>query len=263
MALGDNNTQKKDQKYEDTFYSRIKFSNKEDKLNLGFSYWKGMLKISISLEKAAYNGVTYEELVAIHLSPLKAMETAKVLRAFINSEEFDTTTLQYGINTGISETQSVIGFGNEFILDGNVRKIVHIGKVDPTGTLFDDITFGFNKDYHYNLEWTDFAKMECEKTFDNKLELEMFLSVLDQYAAGITGGISYSVMDMGRFNNTRVNNNIGQIMDALNIERKSNKSNGGDANNSFFNNNKNQGAGSQEVNNRARSNRTSIDDIGK
>ena len=262
MALGDNNSQKKDQKFEDTYYSRIKFNNREDKLSLGFSFWKGLLKISISSEKANYNSVTYEELIAIHLSPLKAMLLAKELEKFLSPENFETSTIEgYGINTGLSETQSIIKFNNEFAADGVVNKIVTIGKVDPNGVISNDITFAFNTDYHYSVEWANFSKMDCEKFYDNRVELELFLAVLKEFATAMIGATSYSVMDMGRFNNSRINTKIDLIMDALNIERKSSKDSGGNSSNSFFNNN--AGAAGKDNTNRGRSNRTSIDDIGK
>ena len=40
MALGDNN---KKQNYENTFYSRLKFTNYDEKKMLSFSYWKTVI----------------------------------------------------------------------------------------------------------------------------------------------------------------------------------------------------------------------------
>ena len=71
MALGDNTNNKK-QNYEDTFYSRTKFTNYEEKKMLSFSFWKGFLKIAINDIKESGSGIEYNELSVIHLSPIKA-----------------------------------------------------------------------------------------------------------------------------------------------------------------------------------------------
>ena len=249
MALGDNNKGGK-KNYENTHYSRIKFNNREEKLLLGFSYWSGLLKVTISQEKSSFSGggTEYDEIAYIHLSPVKS----KVLSAGISELLDGKEDKLYGVNTGFSETQSVIAFGKD---DGKMAVI--IAKVDPEGKIQNAVTFHFNNEYHYGLEWTDFKKMECERNFNNNLELEMFKLVLDQFTEAMTGAMSYSVMDMGRFDNSRINTKIDLVMDALNIERKSSNGNPG---NSYFNKN-GQGAASPENNNRGRSERSSLGDI--
>ena len=67
MALGDNN---KKQNYENTFYSRLKFTNYDEKKMLSFSYWKGNLKVTINGVKESATGIEYEELSVIYLSTI-------------------------------------------------------------------------------------------------------------------------------------------------------------------------------------------------
>ena len=56
----------------------MKFKNGD--LSLGFAFWKGLLKVSISQAKQTYSGTEYEELTYIHLSPLKAKLLSDILK---------------------------------------------------------------------------------------------------------------------------------------------------------------------------------------
>ena len=105
MALGDNN---KKQNYENTFFSRLKFTNYEEKKMLSFSFWKGYLKVAINNMKESGTGVEYEELSAIHLSPIKAQILKEQLVGFRSLEDTATTNISVGIDTGIGETKNFL-----------------------------------------------------------------------------------------------------------------------------------------------------------
>lgn len=254
MALGDNNS--KNTNNENTFYSRVKFKNGD--LSLGFSFWKGLLKVSISQAKQTYSGTEYEELTYIHLSPLKAKLLSDILKKMYLPLSFNDSKT-YGVDTGITDVRNIISFGNDVTASkkDSIKRYVTIGKVDPDGNLQNPVRFDFNSNYHFAIEWNDFEKMDCNKAYDNDLEIDIFIIVLDQFVESMTGAHSYGVMDMMRFDNSRINTKIELVMDKLGIERKGNKGSG-DLSNSFFNKN---GAASPQNSNRGRSNSTTMEDI--
>ena len=204
MALGDNTNNKK-QNYEDTFYSRTKFTNYEEKKMLSFSFWKGFLKIAINDIKESGSGIEYNELSVIHLSPIKAHILKEQLLYFKSLEDTATTNKSFGVDTGIGETKNFIAIGNTATSnEDDIQRTLFIGKVDINGNLLDGNDFNFNHQYHFGIEWDNLQTMECNTRYNDNTELDIFIIILDQYVSAMTGATAYSVMDMGRFNNSRI-----------------------------------------------------------
>ena len=246
MALGDD----KKEYYENTFYSRIRFRNTEG-FSLGFSFWKGLLKISISQAKSTNE---YEELTSIHLSPMKALALKSRLEYLLTLDYNDTRL--FGVDTGITDTRNIIAVGNDASSTvDSIKRYIVIGKVDPSGNLLNPVRFDLNVDYNFSIEWTNLDKMECSKIYDNNLEMNVIVTVLDQFTKSMTGAMAYSVMDMGRFDYSRITTKIESVMTALGLDtgRK-----GGDQSNSYFNRG---GAASSTNSNRGRSESRSIEDL--
>ena len=256
MALGDN----KKQNYENTFYSRLKFTNYDEKKMLTFSFWKGFLKVAINNMKESATGVEYEELSVIHLSPVKAQILKEQLVTFRSMKDSATTNKSFGVDTGIGETKNFIAIGNiPSSKEDDIQRTLFIGKVDINGNLLECNNFNFNHQYHFGIEWSDVKSMKFDTTYQDNTELDLFIVLLDEYIKAITGATAYSVMDMGRFDNSRINTKIELVMNKLGIETKSSKQASSE---SYFNKNGlGSGAASPENNNRARSQRTSIEDI--
>lgn len=254
MALGDGNNN--NQNYDPTYFSRIRFKN--DGLSLGFSFWKGLLKISITKAKETGSGYEFDELAYIHLSPLRAKELSDVLKDFVNRPYNEKN--MFGVDAGSSDTRNIIVFGvdHHTSTKDSIKRYVIVGKVSPDGNLIDPVRFDFNSDYHFSIEWKDLDKMDCSKVYNNDLEINMFIHVLDQFYLAMTGAMSYSVMDMGRFDNSRLNTKIGLIMDKLGIERAGGNKTYTGGSNSYFNR---SGAGSPQNTNRGRSESRSIEDL--
>ena len=252
MALGDGNNKNNGSKtnYENSYFSRIKFNNRDQKLSLGFSFWKGLLKVSISEEEVSSTGVKYNEVASIHLSPMKA----KLLHGILVNEIITGKKKQsFGINTGMGETQSLITFGFE-----NDDIYVTICKLSPEGVISDSVKFTFNSNYHYDITYNNFDKMDFVQNFRNMAEIEMFATVLDEYVKSVTGAVGYGVMDMIRFDMSRVNTKLDLVMESMGIERKSSYQPSGSASNSYFNKN---GAASSTNSNRGRSEHRSLEDM--
>ena len=255
MALGDNN---KKQSYENTFFSRIKFTNYNEKKSLSFSFCKGLLKVTINEIKETFSGLEYGELASIYLSPNKAFILKNQLLTLKSLKDSATTTNAYGVDAGIGEVKSFIAFGNtpESTKD-DIQRFLIIGKVQPDGTVVERTSFNFNHKYYFGIEWSNVDKMDCSTTYQNDVELDMFIVLLDEYIKAINGACAYSVIDMGRFDYSRINTKIELVMNKLGIESKSSKQTSSE---SYFNKN-GLGADSPENTNRARSQRTSIEDI--
>ena len=239
-------------KFSDVFFS---------KKTLSFSFWKGNLKISISEIKESYSGVEYEELAYIHLSPNKAQILKAQLIDFMNLEDTATTNISVGVDTGMNDTKNFIAIGNtNTSTDDDIQRTLCIGKVSPDGKVLEKTDFNFNHQYHFGIKWTDVRTMDCETKFRDNTELELFIIVLDEYIKSMTGAMAYSVMDMGRFDYSRINTKIELVMNALGLEVKGSSKPNYNSSNSYFNKN-GLGAASPENTNRARSERTTIEDL--
>lgn len=233
MSLQDGNYQNK-QRVENTYYSRFKIKNNKEKLMLTASYWKGMLKISISEEKPGTNYPTYDELAYIHLSPMKAAILSREIDVFVaDSKE---SIRSYGVNTGISETQSFIVFRNLQISSTTCR-CLEIGKIDPNGTIIQSQIFPFNSDiYNYGCEWDDMKDTSTlNKTPMYDIEVYMFKTLLNEYIKGSTGGIGYSTIDMGKYDQSTVVDKLNTLLQNQGLSSIGDTPK--DSNKSFFNKN--------------------------
>lgn len=253
MALGDlrsnnnSNSGKSNKLYENTYYSRLSFKN-SDGLRLGFSFKSGMIIAEIAKEK---EGFQYEALVSCYITPTKAMIMHDQILLFedaVANKKY-SANYGYGINAGIGEVSSV------FIIHqfDNVPAIT-IGKVNSDGNYLQKVTFKFNTDYHYGVDFTDYDSMStCSKHYFNNVELEQIKSLLLEFSTKMNGAAAYSALDLGRYDIRGLYNKLNPIYDKLGIERQNNYS-GGNSENNFF-------SGSNGGLNRGKSVTTSIDNV--
>lgn len=244
MALGSGNNQGGGNNnrglYEQTYYSRLRFKNENDKLQINFSYWKGTLKLSVTEIPKSYDGTgsaKVDELAFIHLSPTKARQMAKIVQRYIDNPE---ESAPRGVNTGASDTQGLLAIGR----NNGVPYLV-VAKIDANGKYLQNQIFNFNHDYNYDLEFSDMSKLVFSKQFDNNVELEMFHSILDEYSRSSSGAYAYSVWDIDRYEAAKQSNLIWKIAEKVGVERQGNRNGGGgSSSNSYFNNPKqNDGSG--------------------
>ena len=226
MALGDTNQNKT--VAEPSYYSRLRISNYDTKLTLGFTYWKGTLKISIA-EMGSANEGRNNELAYIHLSPMKARLFADCVQKIIKDPEtFDI----FGVDSGSGETRGFIAIGRDM-----GKPYLFIARVNNDGSYESSQKFIFNEDYHYALKVNDINKLSYQKIFYNNSELEEFRDLLVDYAKAASGAIAASVWDIGRYENNKVHNLIKKIGEKNGIDTGSQSSNrSGYSNNSFFSN---------------------------
>lgn len=234
MALGDAATQNKQSNNEITYFSRLRIKNPSTKLQMGFSYWKGMLKISISKEVPGENYPTYEECAYVHISPMKSLLLQSELKRFLSADTTDTKAA-YGIETGISEVRTIVIFKYE---NEGKDRIMIIGKVDPNGNLIQSFSFLFNNAlYNYSCEWKDFNDMSTlNKVSNPDADFDILCTVLEEFRRGAVGGIAYSVADMQRFDYASAMSKLTKIMSACGASDNvySNKQQSGRGSNSYF-----------------------------
>lgn len=220
MALGDNNYQNGNNKqsYDPSYYSRLRIKNPNDKLSLGFTYWRGTLRISVS-ETGDPNEGRNNELAYIHLSPIKARLFANCVERIIKDPEgFDV----FGVDTGSGETRGLIAIGRDM-----GKPYLYIAKVDKNGKYESEQRFNFNFDYNYSLNIADLDKLSYSKEYNNDVELQMFRDLLIDYAKSSSGALGASIYDIGRYETNKINAIIRKMGESMGIETKNKSYSGG------------------------------------
>ena len=230
--------------YEQTYYSRLRFKNDADKLQIGFSYWKGTLKMSVTEIPKNYDNsgaAKVDELAYIHLSPTKALMMSHIVQEYIDDPGKSDA---HGINTGASDVQGLLAMGRE-----NGVPYLIIAKVDANGAFLQQQRFNFNNDYNYDLSFSDVNKLIFSKNYDNMIELQLFKQILVDYASSSNGAVGYSTWDIARYEQAKQNNTIWKIAEKVGVEKGGNSGtrSTGSANGSYFNQQK-QNTGSGEFN---------------
>lgn len=241
MGIGDFNTSgnssnNNQRQTESTYYSRLKFKSKDGKRNLAITYWSGLMIFDINDVDTSNGGYKSTQLEVIRLSPNKARllwkELFEMKSVLINNKKsYDGKA--YGVSAGIGEQLSYIGF----YIDNSNELAVTIGKINGSGSILSSqsITIG-NNDYATALEWDDINNMETVKKIQyNNIDLDTVMDALEDFYKHMSGGIAYSVADIMRYDNARVNKRFDALYDKLGIE-KYNPGNGYKGGNNFLNN---------------------------
>ena len=191
MALGNNGNQNRSTTlYEPSYYSRLRFTNYDDKLALGFTFWKGALKISIS-ESGSANEGRNNELAYIHLSPMKARIFAGAVQKMIDDpESFEI----YGIDTGSGDTSGFIAIGRDM-----GKPYIVLAKVDSAGKYVQYQKFNFPFDTNYSLKIENLTNLQFTKEINNTVDIEALKDLMEDYARSSSGAYGASYYDIGRY----------------------------------------------------------------
>ena len=242
MALGNGNYQNNrngnngnQNSYSDpNYYSRLRINNNNDKLSLIFTFWRGLLKVSIVeiADRNVQDNNRADELAYIHLSPTKARLMSDCVGKILdNPDSIDV----FGINTGVGDVNGFMAIGR----DGGTPYLV-IAKVGQNGYESSQ-RFNFNVDYNYFLQVSDLENLKFKREYDNTVELKEFKDVLDDFARSASGAYGASFYDIGRYENYRTTNLIRRIAEKVGVESgRSNYNGGNSGNGSYFNNGSNQ-----------------------
>jgi len=242
MALGEqyNNNKKF---VEPVVHSRYAFSNpnsKVDQTRIGFDFWAGLLKVTVSPKKGenseGFSTWDYENNISIYLPHTKAEMFKEELIKFLNNKN------EYN-NSGVGAGAGLISISNgkEYGID---CPVITIRNINEQGAVQASFAYQINQQYYFAIKnFNEKEPSKYEKEYYDNLEIEQIIKLLDSYVKATSGAIAYSVIENNRFNNSRINTKLDLTCEKLGIEFKkgSNKSS-----NSFFkgnNNNKSNAIG--------------------
>lgn len=254
MAFGnqDNNEKKN---YEPRVYSPYKTSNVDgiDPSSLGVTFFRNLLQLSISPklqntgDKIAFD---HDNAIVVYLTHTKARilknEVERVLEGKIDNG---------GVNTG---ADGLITFSNGKEL-GIAGPCLIIRKVDQSGKVISSYAYEFKQQYHCGIENFDQSNSNHEKHYYDNIEVEQFLTLLEEYYKAATGAVAYSVIENSKYDVSRINTKINSIAEKLGIEYNSGNANYSNNRQSFFNGNNNGGTPSYTPS--AASRQSTLDDL--
>jgi hypothetical protein len=217
MALGDTYNNNKDKQYSPTVYSAYGLSNIESKVDqtkLSFSYWQGLLKISLAAQKPTKGDdvqFDYENAISIYLNHTKA----RIL--FDEIAAFQANPSAYN-NVGIASGAGLISLSNgkEF---GVTTPCLVIRKIDTeTGSTVSSYAYEFKTDYHYAVRNYEESSNDYDKVYHNSIELEQLKTLLFTYFEAMSGAMAYSIIDAMKYDNSRTHTKLDSICDKLGID---------------------------------------------
>lgn len=233
---GYNNSNSNGSNNSPTVYGRA-FSNKESQLDqtmLSTSMWETTIRVSIApLIKTGTDEVRYDVKNAIssYLTPMKAHMLAVLGEKF--KEDPDKYT-----NCGVASGESLITFSNskEFGKPSAGPSLV-IRRVDgESGTVKETYSYEFRRDSYPVVKGfdQDTAKFTNDYDMFKWLELDAFISQLNEYFKAMTNAEAFSVKKAMHWDLKRIYSNQGKIANKLGVELDSNT--GGYGRSSYFNN---------------------------
>lgn len=249
MALGDTNNNQ-NRTYSPSYYSKWGIKQQDGNLRMVASYGTGLLKISVQQHGEGYK---FDPLADITLSPTKARIFAEEVQRFMNDfySEDGWSGTSYGVDTGFKDVRPVI---IATAINGN--PYIVIGKVNPDGSFDSRVDYAINQEYHYGLEWSNLDKMEVNRSYYSRTELEQIRDLCNEYAASAFGATAASTLEMMKWDYS-ITRNVDAIAEKLGVERRTR--NDSSTGNSYFNRDHNSNAGSDSE--PARTNRVSMEDL--
>lgn len=220
--LGNNNGNQQ-KEYTPTVFSKISLSNKDgnvDQTRLTFSYWSGLLKISIAPNIQNTNEFDSKNAIAIHLSVPKAYIFLKEIEKF---EEERANGINTNFFYGVDTPKGLIGISNgkEFGYPNSV--VLSIRRMQESEVI-STYAYEFKGDqYYYAIRNFD----EKSKNYDSindygNTELVLLKAHLRQYIDAMTMAQGYACVEANKFQENNTFKSLNQIKQALGIksERK-------------------------------------------
>lgn len=254
---GSNNDNNKKQYRSPEVYSAYYTSNKEgvDPSALSYSFWNGMLKISIApmlknpTEKKIWDTKNSGTVFLTHrLARILYHEAKKVLAG---------EQMNGGVRSG---DEGLISFSNGKEV-GSDNHCLIIRNVQGDGTITATYVYEFREGFHNGICNFRADTSAFDRSFYDNIEIDEFLSVLDQFSTQMSKVTAYTVVDELKYEHSRINTKIGLVAEALGVEFKGGDNSGGKSgkNSSYFDGGGNNSSSSKP----AKSTRqTTLEDIG-
>lgn len=266
MALGDSynygNTDNNKKQYKSPeVYSAYNTSNEAgvDPSALSYSFWNGFLKISIApilknpTDKQKWDHKNASSVYLNHaVARILYKEANRVLRGEIDNG---------GSRAG---TTGLITFSNgkEVGCDG---PCLIIRSIESDGTITATYVYEFKKGFYYGVSNFKADTSDFNKEYYDDIEVEEFLSILDQFATAMSKATAYTVIDEMKYDVSRNNTKLGLIAEALGVEFKGGDSSGSSSRggSSYFdsNNGSSDKGNSSGSSRRSSSRQTTIEDL--
>ena len=232
-----NNNKEANKPFEPSVYSPYRFNNTEssiDKTCLTIGVWNRMLKITISPRKENTEEVVFdiEKGLTVYLNHSKAKILANEMRNFLR----DPDTYN---GSGVPSGSGIISIsnGSEFGVD---TPVMVIRKLDDTGNVVSSFAYEFKRGYYFSVRGYNGGRNFVKETAAyDKLEIEEMILILDQYCEAMTYMFAYSVLDVNKYNEDRMNKKLNSIAEKLGVEVNRGNSRPGSnfsSSTSFFNN---------------------------
>ena len=233
MALGNNDNNKREQ-YMPAYYSAYNTGNPEgvDPSALSYSFYNRMLKLSISPlkmnngDKVSYD---HENAAVVWITHTKARLLHDVILKVMNGEISNG-----GVPTGV---EGLVRFCDGKELGVNNYCLI-INKVNEDGEVTSSYAYEFKSKHHYHIENYDPKDSSHKKVYNNNLEVQQLLDLLETYYMSMTGAMAYSVMDANRFNTNAINTKIDLIMSKMGVEYKPGTTSRSSSGSSYFDGNR-------------------------
>ena len=235
MGLGDNysgnnNTDNnKKEYYSPEVYSDYYASNENgvDPSALSYSFWKGALKISIAPQLK-------------NPTEMKKWDRKNAATVFLNHRaakilfnEANRVIKGEISNGGAKSGSNLITFSNGKEVGADGYCLI-IRSIDTSGEIKGTYVYQFRKGYHYGVSEFKANTSGFTKTYYDDIEIEEFLTILDQFCIAMSKADAYVVIDEMKYENSRINTKIGLIAESLGVEFKGAKVSGGSS--SYFDN---------------------------
>lgn len=198
---------KKDGVKEPTTYSEVRFSNPTstvDATALKFKFMYGLLNIAISPKKneSTPNGEMvkwdYNNSIDIWISYNHAYILQSEIRRLL--EVNDPSKLKF---VGVPTKKDVIvnfGFGTDF---GTENFVLIIAKIAGDGSIEKSYIYEFDNSAYSSIVNFDMNTKKFEKNIIPNLEIEMMLTLLDEYIKSANGAAAYMNRFYNRFDSSR------------------------------------------------------------
>lgn len=228
-------------------YCPILFKNPDapsDPSELGFAYWKNLLKISISPKLDFKEGDKYVQYdhtnnAAIYINAMKAKIFAKEIREMLaNPGQLNSVSVPSG-STGLITFSNGVEYG----LDNYV---LVIRKLDENGKVNTSYSYNFQgKNYYTAIRNFDEVTLSYDKKYYELLEIEWFIELLEEFSKAQNYAVAYTVVDAMKYDVTRLTNRVESIMEKLGIQNSYKSNSRQNSGKSFFDTSNNAAKQSQ------------------
>lgn len=227
MSLGngyDNNTGRNNgnnNEREPYMYPVVKFKNPGSKVDptcLQYQYLYGLLNVSISPKKeggADYTRYDHDKKVQIWLSYGHAQMLLKEIERLMevnNKEEL------FSVSVAVKDTTIItFSYGDKY---GSNNYVLSIATVSADGQIQSSYAYEFPDDRYSSIINFDPTTKNYKRNQLHNVEVDMFLTVLQQYINASTGANAYFNRYYSRYDDNRQYNMLASISEKLGVQTR-------------------------------------------